>query len=154
MVVVIVMLADDSNILEALGIDANKFKHEIKEELFKEQKKIMNKELDKLLKIIRVSWQSYLSSYTPKVYERTGRTMAGIVKGDIRINGLSLEGRVNVSHVNERNINTYNVMSEGWNNGLGRIHRFDYYGGYNQKDAVLSKWNAQNQHDWLSLEWE
>ena len=118
-----------NQILKALKV-------EIDRELQKETTKDLQKIGSELNRAILQGWDSYLHSYTPKQYVRTGKTRAGIqLDKNIKVNAdKSLEisvqfvdsymMRYDFAHGGAKR-NVFMAMNEGWGSGSG-IYRFDY----------------------------
>lgn len=125
------------------------YKNQLHDEVTKTLKKEMHYYGEELESEIRNEWDSYLNSYSPKLYQRTGRTMASIkyigLTGDIEY---GMEALVKYgSNAMDTYTNSYRIpfqaIDEGWEHksktkGEKRIKRYHYYGGRPMTENIKS----------------
>lgn len=119
---------------------------------------LLTREGRRLEKIIKKNWQKYQASYSPSVYFRTGKTLAGIKLGNIfRLPdgdlGIAIEfdddKMYHESYIrpSEPKGHAFMLISSGWKaarlaHRIGEVHRFTYYEGYDLIGKIISEYNS------------
>jgi len=115
-----------NNLDDWINAIAREIKREAEKEINKEFKKTVVIYAEMFNEAIHREWDTYLSSYAPKVYDRTGMTSAGILVDDTpKVNS---DGTVQASVefvdvfmkrtdvLNNRPRHVFMAMNDGWGN--------------------------------------
>jgi hypothetical protein len=129
--------------------------------------KILKQEAKKLNSIAKNVWRSYLASYKPVEYKRTGNSLKSIRIGEfVKVNEETLGITVTFdddlafhnSYINKKTGKPQGhaimLISQGWKVKRGwhkNIYRFGYYEGFDFLGKVADEYNAVK-HPYIELE--